>query len=83
MSDERYGLARDALTAAVRVRRTPALALKAAAAALRAGAPADVLTLAPMSEAASDPARAARDYLPLHVEALAALGRGADARDVS
>ncbi|HEX7981520.1 MAG TPA: hypothetical protein VF461_23110 [Gemmatimonadaceae bacterium] len=82
MSDERYGLARDALAAAVRVRRTPALALKAAAAALRAGSPGAVLTLAPMSEAASDPARAARDYLPLHVEALAAMGRGADAESL-
>jgi tetratricopeptide (TPR) repeat protein len=38
-----------------------------------------VLTLAPMSEAGTDPATAARDYLPLHVEALAAMGRGADA----
>ncbi|MBW8768309.1 MAG: hypothetical protein JF589_00980 [Gemmatimonadetes bacterium] len=79
MSEERYGLARDALTAAVRVRRTPALDLKAAAAALRAGSPAEVMTLAPMSEAGTDQATAARDYLPLHVGALAALGRGADA----
>jgi tetratricopeptide (TPR) repeat protein len=79
MSDERYGLAHDALTAAVRVRRTPALALKAAAAALRAGSPAEVLTLAPMSDLSSDPAAAARDYLPLQVEALAAMGRGTDA----
>jgi tetratricopeptide (TPR) repeat protein len=79
MSEERHGLARDALTAAVRVRRTPALALKAAAAALRAGSPAEALNLTPSSEWGSDPARAARDYLPLHVEALAAMGRGADA----
>jgi tetratricopeptide (TPR) repeat protein len=34
LTEERYGLARDALAAAVRVRRTPALALKAATAAL-------------------------------------------------
>jgi tetratricopeptide (TPR) repeat protein len=33
-----------------------------------------------MSDWESDPARAARDYLPLHIEALAALGRGADAQ---
>ncbi|HEV7994172.1 MAG TPA: hypothetical protein VGP25_20270 [Gemmatimonadaceae bacterium] len=79
LSDERYGLARDALTAAVRVRRTSDLALKAASAALHAGAPAEALALAPMSDWESDPARAARDYLPLHVEALAALGRGAEA----
>ncbi len=79
MTEERYGLARDALGAAVRVRRTPALALKAATAALRAGSPADVFALAPLSDVESDPARAARDYVPLHVEALSALGRGADA----
>lgn len=79
MTDERYALARDALGAAVRVRRTPALALKAAAASLRAGAPAEVFALAPLSEWESDPARLAREPLPLHVEALAALGRGADA----
>jgi tetratricopeptide (TPR) repeat protein len=79
MSEERYGLARDALTAALHVRRSPALDLKAAKAALHAGSPAEVLTLAPMTEAGTDPAVAARDYLPLHVEALAAMGRGADA----
>jgi tetratricopeptide (TPR) repeat protein len=79
MTEERFGLARDALGAAVRVRRTPALALKAATAALRAGSPADVFALAPMSDVESDPARAAREYVPLHIEALAALGRGADA----
>ena len=79
MTEERFGLARDALGAAVRVRRTPALALKAATAALRAGSPADVFTLAPLTDVESDPARAARDYVPLHVEALAALGRGAEA----
>jgi len=79
MIEERYGLARDALGAAVRVKRTPALALKAATASLRAGAPADVFTLVPVNEWQSDPARAANSYVPLHVEALAALGRGADA----
>jgi tetratricopeptide (TPR) repeat protein len=79
MTDERYGLARDALGAAVRVHRTPTLALKAATAAMRAGNPAEVFTLVPLSELESDPTRAAREYLPLHVEALAALGRGGDA----
>jgi len=79
MSEERYGLARDAFTAALQVRHTPALALKAATAALRAGSPAQVLTLTPQSEWGADAATAARDYLPLHVEALAAMGRGADA----
>jgi hypothetical protein len=79
LSDERYAMARDALTAAVGVRRTPALALKAAMASLRAGSPNAVFTLAPLSEVEADPARAARDYLPLHIEALASLGRGAEA----
>jgi tetratricopeptide (TPR) repeat protein len=79
MTEERYGLARDALGAAVRVHRTPALTLKAAMASLRAGSPAEVFTIAPLSELEADPARAAREYLPLHVEALAALGRGAEA----
>jgi tetratricopeptide (TPR) repeat protein len=79
LAEERYAVARDALTAALGVRRTPALALGAARAALRAGSAADVFTLAPLSEAEADPARAARDYVPLHVEALATLGRGAEA----
>lgn len=79
LAEERYAVARDALAAALRVRRTPALAQSAARAALRAGSPADVFTLAPLSDVESDPAGTARDIVPLHVEALAALGRGADA----
>jgi tetratricopeptide (TPR) repeat protein len=82
LAEERYTVARDALAAALGVRRTPALALSAARAALRAGSPADVATLAPLSDADADPAHLARDYVPLHVEALAALGRGADAEAV-
>jgi tetratricopeptide (TPR) repeat protein len=79
MSEERYGLARDAFGAAVRAQRTPALALKAATASLRAGSPADVFTLVPASDWPADPARAANEYMPLHVEAMAALGRGTEA----
>jgi len=79
MADERYSLASDALAAALKVRSTPVLALKAATAALRAGHPNDVFTLAPISAVEADPSTAARDYLPVHVEALAALGRGAEA----
>jgi tetratricopeptide (TPR) repeat protein len=41
-----------------------------------------VFTLAPLADVDADPARAARDYVPLHVEALAALGRGAEAEEV-
>jgi tetratricopeptide (TPR) repeat protein len=82
LGEERFAVARDALAAALRVHRTPALALSAGNAALRAGTPADVFTLAPLSEVDKDPARAARDFVPLHVEALAMLGRGADAESV-
>ena len=82
MAEERFVAARDALAAALRVRRTPPLALAAGNAALRAGTPADVLILAPLADVDADPARLARDYVPLHVEALAALGRGADAEAV-
>ncbi|HEY2065053.1 MAG TPA: hypothetical protein VGG84_03780 [Gemmatimonadaceae bacterium] len=79
LADERFVVARDALAAALAVRRTPALALSAATAALRAGSPADVFTLAPLADVESDPTRAARDYVPLQVEALSALARPADA----
>lgn len=79
MAEERYPLARDALGAALMVRRTPALALRAAAAAARAGAPQEVFAIAPLSEVEADPARAARDVVPLHVDALASLGRAAEA----
>jgi tetratricopeptide (TPR) repeat protein len=79
LAEERFSVARDALGAAVRARRTPALALTAASAALRAGSPAEVFTLAPLADVDADPARLARDYLPLHVEALAALHRAGDA----
>ena len=82
LAEERYAEARDALAASLRVRRTTALALSASAAALRAGSPADVFTLAPLAEVDANPDRLARDYVPLHVEALAALGRGADAERI-
>jgi tetratricopeptide (TPR) repeat protein len=78
-AEERYAVARQALAAALGVHRTFDLALEAATAALRAGAPAEVFTLAPLSDADSARARTVRDLLPLHVEALAALGRAADA----
>lgn len=79
LAEERYSVARDALAAALTVRRTKALALSAARAALRAGSPVDVFALAPLADVEADPAGMARDVVPLHVEALAALGRGADA----
>jgi tetratricopeptide (TPR) repeat protein len=77
--DERWPLARDAFVAALRWRRTPEAALRAANAALNAGDAQSVLVLAPLSAAGSDTARLARSYVPLHVRALATLGRAADA----
>jgi tetratricopeptide (TPR) repeat protein len=78
-TEERWAIARDALVAAVRVRRTPQLAQRAAAAALRAGSATEVFTLVPISEWESDPARIGREPLALHVGALVALGRAKDA----
>ncbi|MDB4886289.1 MAG: hypothetical protein JWN79_1727 [Gemmatimonadetes bacterium] len=79
LTEERFPLARAALGAALRVHRTPELALRAATAALRSGAPAEVLTLLPLNDAGGEPDRLVRDYLPLHVAALSALGRAPEA----
>lgn len=79
LAEERYTVARDALGAAVRAHRSPELVVSASRAALRAGSPSDVIAFAPLTDVDADPERVARDYVPLHVEALAALGRGADA----
>ena len=78
-SEERWSLAHDAWVAALGVRRTAALALQTASAALRAGVPAEVFTLAPLPPNEKDSTRIAREVVPLHVSALVALGRGADA----
>jgi tetratricopeptide (TPR) repeat protein len=78
LAEERYAMARDALSSALRVQPSPELALEAATAALRSGSPAEVFDLAPL-RMARDSAQAAARYVPLHVAALAALGRGADA----
>ena len=78
-AEERWSIARDALVAAVRVRRSPQLAQRAAAASLRAGAAADVFTLVPLSEWENDPGGTGREPLALHVSALVTLGRPRDA----
>lgn len=78
-SEERWTLAREAFAASLGARQSPAVALRAAAAALRAGFPAEVFALAPLSEQESAAARTAREALPLHVSALVALGRPTDA----
>ena len=81
LAEERYAVARDSLASALRVRPSPELAIEAATAALRAGSPAEVFALAPLSMA-PDSSQAAMRYVPLHVAALAALGRGADAESL-
>jgi tetratricopeptide (TPR) repeat protein len=78
-AEERWTIAREALELAVRWKRTPELALRAATAALNAGDPSAALRLAPIADARGDSALVARSYLPLHARALAALGRPAEA----
>jgi len=78
-AEERWTLARDALESALRWRRTPEIAVRAATAAINAGDPAAALRLAPLADAHGDSALAARSYLPLTVRAYAALGRPAEA----
>ncbi len=78
-ADERWALARDAYAAALGVRRLPHLAVRASAAALKAGTPNDVFSLAPLGEMGTDSASAGRQYVPLHVDALVAIGRTQDA----
>jgi len=77
--EERWTHAREALSAALRYRRTPELSLRAAVAALNSGDPGGALTLAPLTSGGADSARVARTLLPVHVRALAALGRPATA----
>ncbi len=78
-AEERWSLAREAFESALRWRRTPEVALRAATAALNAGDPAAALRLAPLSAAPGDSAAVARGYVPLHARALAMMGRPADA----
>jgi tetratricopeptide (TPR) repeat protein len=82
LAEERYSVARQALAASLAVGRNSELAVEAATAALRAGAPADVFALAPLGTTDSARARNARDLLPVHVEALSALGRAAEAENL-
>ena len=79
VAEERWSIAHDALVAALGARRTPALALQAAQAALRSGVPVEVFTLVPLPSGEKDSVRIAREIVPLHVAAYVALGRGADA----
>jgi tetratricopeptide (TPR) repeat protein len=78
-ADERWSIARDAFVNALGARRSPHVAARAAAAALKAGAPNDVFTMLPLAGLGGDSVQALREAVPLHVSALVALGRGAEA----
>src|SRR5688572_15757644 len=78
-AEERWTHAREALASVLRWRHTESVAVRAAVAALNSGDPGGALALAPLSMSGPDSARAARTLLPVHVRALAALGRPATA----
>jgi tetratricopeptide (TPR) repeat protein len=78
-AEERWTHAREALSAVLRWRRSPDIALRAAVAALNSGDPGGALALAPITSMGADSARVARALLPVHVRALSALGRPATA----
>lgn len=78
-AEDRWPLARQALEAALRWKRTPDVAIRAANAALNSGDPGAAPRLAPLADAHGDSALIARSYIPLYARALAALGRPAEA----
>jgi tetratricopeptide (TPR) repeat protein len=78
-AEERWTHAREALVSVLRWRRTPEVALRAAVAALNSGDPGGALAIAPLTSGGADSARVSRTLLPVHVRALAALGRPASA----
>jgi tetratricopeptide (TPR) repeat protein len=75
-----WSMARDALGQAIRARPSAALTLRAATAAMNAGDAMTVLTLIPLSSLGTDSAKIARQYVPLHVRALATIGRAEGAQ---
>jgi len=78
-AEDRWTIAREALEASLKWRRTPELAIRAATAAMNAGDPGAALRLAPLADARGDSALIAKTYLPLHARALSALGRPSEA----
>lgn len=76
---ELWSIAHDAFVAALEVRWTAPLATRAATAALRAGAAGEVAALVPLDYWGADSLGAAREFLPLNVAALVALGHADDA----
>ena len=81
-AEDRWTLAREALESALRWKHTTELSVRAATAALNAGDPAAALRLAPLSDAGDDSALAAREYLPVRVKALSAVGRPIEAQQL-
>ncbi len=79
-AEDRWTLAREALESALRWKHTTDLSVRAAMAALNAGDPAAALRLAPLADAGSDSSLAAREYLPVRVKALSAVGRPVEAQ---
>lgn len=75
-----WALAREALVMAMRARPSTALSLRAARAAMNAGDAMQVLTLIPLSGAGADSAKIAATHVPLHVRALATIGRAESAQ---
>lgn len=78
-AEERWTHAREALSNVLKWRHTSDIALRASVAALNSGDPGGALAIAPLTSGGIDSARAARTLLPVHVRALAALGRPASA----
>ncbi|HYC52284.1 MAG TPA: hypothetical protein VEB19_14325 [Gemmatimonadaceae bacterium] len=78
-AEERWTHAREALSNVLRYRPSTDVALRASVAALNSGDPGGALAIAPLTSVGADSARAARSLLPVHVRALAALGRPASA----
>jgi tetratricopeptide (TPR) repeat protein len=78
-AEERWALAREALSAALKWKATTDLSVRAARAALNAGDAEAAMTLAPLSQAGNDSTRLAQVYVPIHARALAMIGRPEDA----
>jgi tetratricopeptide (TPR) repeat protein len=70
-----WNLAREALVMSMHARPSAVLSLRAARAAMNAGDAMEVLVLIPLSSAGTDSAKIAANYVPLHVRALATIGR--------
>jgi tetratricopeptide (TPR) repeat protein len=75
-----WNVAREALVFSLKARPSAKLSFRAATAAMNAGDAMEVLTLIPLSSAGADSAKIAATYVPLHVRALATIGRAESAQ---